>query len=262
LSTETFDTILQGKLTVIQGRGGYRFSLDAVLLADFAGREGIRKIMDLGTGNGVISLILAALRPRARVTGLEMQEAMAARARRSVALNRLEDRVEVTQGDVRSIERLFPPESFDLVVCNPPYRVPRSGRINPDPEKRIARHEVEGGLGDFLRAGRYLLKRGGLMALVYPAARGVDLLETMRQTGLEPKRLRLVHSFRQAPASLILIEGSKGGKSELTIMPPLVVYSRGKEYTAELKAILAGRSRSAIPSSGTSRSGRGPCRKG
>jgi len=100
------------------------------------------------------------------------------------------------------------------------------------------------------------------MALVYPAARAVDLLETMRQTGLEPKRLRLVHSFRQAPASLILIEGSKGGKSELTIMPPLVVYSRGKEYTAELKAILAGRSRSAIPSSGTSRSGRGACRKG
>ena len=240
-ATETFDTILQGKLTVIQGKSGYRFSLDALLLADFARRKGIKKIVDLGTGNGIVPLILAALGPRARVTGLEVQEQMVARARRGVALNQLEDRVEIVQGDVRSVEPLFAPESFDLAVCNPPYRAPRSGRINPDPEKRIARHETEGYLRDFLYAGSYLLRRGGTMALVYPATRAVDLLETMRQNGLEPKRLRLVHSFQQSPASLLLVEGVKGGRDELAIMPPLVVYRQGKEYTAELKAILAGR---------------------
>ena len=186
-------------------------------------------------------MILAVLRSEARVTGLEVQEAMVHRARRGAVLNRLEDRVGIIQGDVRAVDKLFSPGSFDLVVSNPPYRAPRSGRSNPDPEKRIARHEVKGGLRDFLRAGCYLLMRGGAMALVYPATRAVDLLEGMRQNGLEPKRLRLVHSFERSPASLALVEGIKGGRSELAILPPLIVYREGKDYTAELEAILAGR---------------------
>jgi tRNA1Val (adenine37-N6)-methyltransferase len=242
---ETLDTILRGRLAVIQTRNGYRFSLDAVLLADFAGRKRIGRVMDLGTGNGVMALILATLRSKTRVTGLEVQEAMVARARKSVALNSLEGRVEIAQGDVRFIEKWFAPESFDLVVCNPPYRAARSGRVNPDPEKRIARHEVEGRLIDFLKAGAYVLRRKGLMALVYPATRAIDLLAAMRETGLEPKRLRWVHAFRRSPASLVLVEGSKDGRSELSILPPLIVYRRAKEYTLELRAILAGRSAAA-----------------
>lgn len=235
---ETLDTLFNGGLSIIQRKRGYRFSLDAVLLAYSVSPRGSETVIDLGTGNGVIPLILAYLYPSLRVVGLEIQESMVERALRNVALNRLEERVEICRGDVRSVARIFSPASFDRVVSNPPYRKPRSGRRSPDPEKRIARHEVEGSLRDFVRAGSYLLGYGGKMALVYPAARAMDLLQTMREEGLEPKRMRWVHSFANSPASLILVEGTKGGRSEAEILPPLVVYSGAKEYSEELKAYL------------------------
>ncbi len=235
---ETLDAFFQGKLKIIQRKRGYRFSIDAVLLAHFVEIGGGEKIADLGTGNGVIPLILACLHPSVRVVGLELQEEMTKRAQRSVDLNRLGEKVKILQGDVRSIKEIFSPRSFAAVVCNPPYRGPASGRINPDPEKRIARHEVQGRLLDFVRAGSYLLQQGGRMALIYPATRMVDLLQTMRGEDIEPKRLRLVHSFEEDMATLVLAEGVKGSGSELKVMPPLVVYTKERKYTAEMKAIL------------------------
>lgn len=240
-SDETLDPLFQGQPAIIQRKGGYRFSLDAVLLAHFVKVHGGEKIVDLGTGNGVIPLILASLYCSVRVIGLEIQEEMVERALRSVDLNRLKDRVEILQGDVCSIKQLFSPQSFDAAVCNPPYRAPTSGRINPDPERRVARHEIHGGLRDFLRAASYLLRPKGRVALVYPATRMLDLLQTMRQEGMEPKRLRLVHSFEGTLATLVLAEGVKGAGSELKILPPLVVYTRERKYTPEMRAILAGR---------------------
>lgn len=235
---ETVDTLFGGRLAIIQSKAGYRFSLDAILLAHFVEVCEGDRIADLGTGNGVIPIILASLHPCVSVVGVEVQQAMVARALRSVAWNGLGDRVEITQADVRSPERVSGPKSFDVAVCNPPYRRLASGRINPDPEKRVARHEIQGSLRDFLRAGSYLLRRKGRMALVYPATRAIDLFSLMRQEGIEPRLLRWVHSFEGDPATLVLVEGVKGAGGELKVMPPLVVYSRDGRYVAEVEAIL------------------------
>ncbi|MBI4529002.1 MAG: tRNA1(Val) (adenine(37)-N6)-methyltransferase [Deltaproteobacteria bacterium] len=240
---ETLDTLFQGRLAIMQRRDGYRFSLDAVLLSHFVKLAGHEKIVDLGTGNGVIPLILASCNPSVLVTGLELQDSMVERAERNVRLNRLEPRVRIIRGDVCRIEQLFPPRSFDLVVANPPYRRIASGRINPDREKSLARHEIRGCLRDFIRAGFYLLPPGEKMDLVYPASRLSDLFNGMRAEGMEPKRLRIVHSYAESAATLLLVEGVKGAKSELKIMPPLIVYAKGKEYSPELKTILEGNSR-------------------
>ena len=235
---ETLDVLFHGKLKIFQGRSGYRFSLDAVLLAHFAKPHGNEKIIDLGTGNGIIPLMIVSLHSSVRVVGLELQEKMVGRALRSVALNRYGERVKIIQGDVRSIKEFFSAQSFDAVLCNPPYRRRASGRMNPDPEKCAARHEISGCLADFIRAGAYLIKAGGRMALVYPATRMVDLLQAMRQAGMEPKRLRLVHSFAGSGAALVLAEGIKGAGSELKLMPPLIVYTSARQYSPEMKTIL------------------------
>ena len=236
----TLDALFKGQLRILQSRKGYRFSLDAVLLATFASPRGAEKVVDLGAGSGVVSLILAKLHPNLAVTALEIQETMVTCAQKSARLNQLESRVTILQCDVRRIAKVLPPGRADLVVCNPPYRKPASGRISPNTEKQIARHEVKASLGDFLGAGAYLLSAKGRMAVSYPAVRTVDLLATMRAAGLEPKRLRMVHSFAGAEASLVLVEGAKGGRSGMKILAPLVIYEKGKQYSAEVTSILAG----------------------
>ncbi|HEU4342390.1 MAG TPA: tRNA1(Val) (adenine(37)-N6)-methyltransferase [Candidatus Binatia bacterium] len=238
---ETLDALFHGRLKVYQSRRGFRSSLDSLLAAFFVTvREG-DKIMDLGSGNGAIALVLAALYPSLSVVGLELQSGMVDRAGRNIRLNRYEHRVSVVRGDVRAIERIASPASFDAVVCNPPYRTSRSGRLSAEREKTVARHEIEGTLDDFVAAGAYLLPAKGRLAVVYHAARTVDLLQSMRKARLEPKRLRMVHSFTASPASLALVEGVKGGRSEIQVLAPLVVYRRDRSYTAELKAMLEGK---------------------
>ena len=237
---ETFDTLFEGNLKLVQSRSGYRVSLDALLLGHFATIRHEENIADLGSGNGVIPLIVAYLYPSVSFMGVEFQTAMAERARRNVQLNGFDKRIRVAVGDVRAIEKIAPPESFDAVVCNPPYRQPSSGRISPNKEKQLARHECQGELRDFIAAGAYLLPVKGRMALIYPAVRSVDLLDTMRHIGLEPKRVRMVHSFAETEASLVLVEGVKGGRSGLKVHAPLVVFAQAKEYSAEIKAMLTG----------------------
>jgi tRNA1Val (adenine37-N6)-methyltransferase len=237
---ETLDALFQGKLKFFQSRSGYRFSLDALLLADFMTCRGREKIADLGTGNGVVALILAYRHPSVSITGLEIQPRMAERARRNVRMNGFTDRVTIRRIDVRNVQQAFDPGSFAGVICNPPYRGATSGRISPNAERKIARHEIAAALGDFLRAGAYLLPIRGRMALVYPVHRGVDLLKSMRDANLEPKRLRIVHSFAAASASLLLVQGVKGGRGGIEVLPPLIVYQEGKRYTAEVEALLAG----------------------
>lgn len=237
---ETIDALFQGKLKFYQSRRGYRFSLDAVLLAYFATVKPKEKIADLGTGNGVIPLVLAQRVPSLSIVGVEVQGDLADRARRNVEVNGADERIRIIQGDVREITRMAAAESFDAVLCNPPYRKPGSGRTNPSEEKKIARHEILGTLQDFLEAGRYLLRADGRMTLVYPAVRSIDLLAALRAARLEPKRLRVVYSQPDAEASLILVEGVKGGRSGAKIMPPLFIYECGKRYTAEVAAMLHG----------------------
>jgi tRNA1Val (adenine37-N6)-methyltransferase len=235
---ETIDALFDGRVQLYQSRTGYRVSLDAVLLAHFVIVKHPARIVDLGAGNGALIAMLAHRHPSLRLTGIELQPAMVERARRNMMLNRLQARVQILCGDVRAIAGTAEPGGYDLAICNPPYRSALSGRVSPNPEKRVARHEFAGALGHFLRAGSCLLRKRGRMALVYPAFRCVDLLTAMRAAGIEPKRLRMVHSFRGSAASLVLADGVKGGRSELLIEPPLIIYEAQRRYTAEVARML------------------------
>lgn len=241
---ETLDALFNGRVKLYQSRTGYRFSLDALLLARFVGIKGREAIIDLGTGSGVIPLVLAHLHTNAKVTGVELQAAMAERARRNVELNERQGQIRIIAGDVRAVGQFGARASFDVVVCNPPYRKPGTGRISPNDEKQIARHETQGDLADFLAAGTFLLRAKGRLAIIYPAGRSVDLLAAMRKARLEPKRLRMVHSFPGVEASLVLVEGVKGGRIGVEILAPLVIYRRGKEYSEEVAAMIAGSNKS------------------
>ena len=240
MSDESLDTLIDGKLRLYQSRGGYRFSLDALLLAHFVTVKPRRRVVDLGAGNGTIALLLSHLHPTASITGVEVQAAMAERARRSVALNRLDDRLAIVAGDWRDAGKLFAPASFDVVVSNPPFRKPSSGRISSNRERQLARHELKGSLPEFLCAAAYLLGAKGRLALIYSAERAVELLAALRGAGLEPKRLRWVHSFVDAEALLVLVEAVKGGRSGVEVAAPLFIYRTGKEYSVEVAAIVAG----------------------
>ena len=235
---ETVDRVFDGRVAVVQRRDGYRFSLDSLLLARFVAVRGNERIVDLGAGNGVVGLSLAVLHAGVEVVGVELQEAMVDRARRGVDLNGLGQRARMVAGDVRAPDKELASRRFDVAVCNPPYRPHGSGRVNPDAERLLARHEVEGGLPDFVRAGATLLRHRGRMCLVYPAERVVELFAVMRGHGLEPRRARFVHSFGDAPATLVLAEGVKGARTGLTVAPPLVIYRGEDQYTDEMAELL------------------------
>jgi tRNA1Val (adenine37-N6)-methyltransferase len=237
---ETFDTLFGGKLKFIQDRRGYRFSLDAVLLAAFVNARGVELVADLGTGNGVIPIILAHKNPRVKITGFELQPALVERARRGVDENGFAERIQILHCDIRRIRSLSRPETFDSVVCNPPYRRASSGRVSPNPEKQLARHEFAGDLKDFLSAGSFLLRLKGSFAIVYLAQRTAELLASLRDLRLEPKRVRTVHSRLGSNASLVLVEAVKGGRAGVEIAPALIVYDDEKNYTPEVAAMIEG----------------------
>lgn len=229
-----------GRLKIIQKVKGYRFSVDALLLAGFVrGRPG-GYLADLGTGSGVVALSLARKGLFKGVVGVEYQEELADMARRSVTLNKLAAVVSILHGDIREINTLLSPESFDVVTFNPPYRPRGTGRVNPQGQKAIARHEIEATIADFLRAARFLLKQGGLAYAIYPASRLVGLLCAMRGHDLEPKRMRMVHSRRQTAAQFVLVEGVKRGREEVEIDPPLIIYREDNSYTEGMKEFLHG----------------------
>jgi len=216
---ETVDTFLNGRLRIIQSQKGYRFSVDALLLADFAILEDEDIVVDLGAGCGIISLLLAVQKEPGLVVGLELQNDLVSQAQRNVALNKLEQKVAIMQGDLRNPP--LPPRSADIVVCNPPYRTARNGRINPDVGKAIARHEIAVSLDAILAASATLLKRKGRLFLIYPANRMVELLTKMRRARLEPKRLQLVFPDSASEAKLALIEGRVQARPGLKVLPPI-----------------------------------------
>ena len=209
-------------LKVIQKTDGPSFSLDAILLAQFATVKKGDMVADLGAGGGIISLILASTTGLERITGFEIQSELADMARRSVALNHLEDKVQILEADLREIKATQPPEQFDLPVSNPPYTRAGSGRINPNPLKAIARHEIKCTLADVLQASFYLLKNHGRATFVYRPDRVVDLVAGCREHRLEPKRMQIVHPASDREANLILLEAIKNGQREMKILPPLI----------------------------------------
>jgi tRNA1Val (adenine37-N6)-methyltransferase len=239
MDEETLDDILDGRLRLFQRKRGYRFSLDALLLAHFISLKAKNKAIDLGTGSGIIPLILAAACGQVQWTGLEIQDELATMAQKSIELNCLEDRIRIVRGDARKIKKHFPEHSFDVVTFNPPYRKINSGRINPDPEKAIARHEIKGSLKHFLHAARYLLKPKGKVFAIYPAPRLSCLISLMRDNSLEPKRMRFVFSDPASEAEFVLVEGRVESGEELKIEAPLIVYDKNKKYTGEMLSVFA-----------------------
>ncbi|MCP4576859.1 MAG: methyltransferase domain-containing protein [Deltaproteobacteria bacterium] len=217
---EALDLFLDGRLKLIQSRGGYRFSIDAVLLSQFATIRSGDVVIDLGTGCGVIPLILLLTKPVGHVFGLDVQEGLITQAARNARLNGFHKRMDAVRGDMRHPP--FASGIANLVVCNPPYRKMKSGRINPDPQKAIARHEILASLDDSLKAAAMLLAKKGRFALIYPAARLAEMLVRLRRFNLEPKRIRIHYPNLDSNAKLALIEAVLGGRPGLEILPPLL----------------------------------------
>jgi len=217
---ECIDQFLEGRLKLIQSKDGYRFSIDAVLLSEFVTIRPEDVVVDIGTGCGVILLILLLTKPTGNAFGLEIQEALASQARRNAFLNGFGDKMGIILGDIKN-----PPMAkkiADVVICNPPYRKAESGRINPDQRRAIARHEILASIDDILRASRNLLRKKGRLAMIYPSVRLVDILLRMRRFDLEPKKVRINYPGLQSGARLALIEAVLGGKPGLEILPPLI----------------------------------------
>jgi tRNA1Val (adenine37-N6)-methyltransferase len=219
LPDESIDEFMDGRLKLIQSKTGYRFSIDAILLSQFVTIKRGDRIVDLGTGCGIIPLILLLTRPVGHTFGLEIQKDLADQAARNTVLNGYENRMGVILGDIKHPP--FAPSSADVVTCNPPYRPKNSGRINPDLQRAIARHEMLASLDDILNAGSKTLRAKGRLAMIYPAVRLVEVLVRMRGFNLEPKRIRIVYPGMESEAKLALVEASLGGRRGLKVLPPL-----------------------------------------
>ncbi len=221
---ETLDTFFNGKLKILQKKRGYRFSIDAILLAQFVRIRKDERVIDLGTGCGILPLLLSQMSKASSFIGVEIQKGLAECAAQNVLFNQLEDRISILHRDFTELKTVFPPGSFHVVVSNPPYRKFRTGRINPYPEKAIARHEIKGTLEDLTEITSYLLPNKGRSYLIFPASRSADLFIALRRQNLEPKRVQLVHPHIGERANFILVESIKSSGVELKVMPPMILH--------------------------------------
>jgi tRNA1Val (adenine37-N6)-methyltransferase len=238
MKSETTDSILNGALTLVQLRNGYRFSIDSILLGRFVRVRKRDRVLELGAGCGVISVMIAALWLPSEVVAVEIQPDVAAIAERNAALNQL-DSIRVISADLRArrIEGLAP-ASFDVVVANPPYRALGSGRRSPNPGRRVAREERAATLADFVAAAKRFAANGAKVAFVFDASRSAELLRCLAAHSLEPKRIRFVHPRADAPAATILVEARKDGGIEVAIEPPLMLYDRSGVYSDEARELM------------------------
>ncbi|MCC8104874.1 MAG: tRNA1(Val) (adenine(37)-N6)-methyltransferase [Clostridiales bacterium] len=231
---EHIDDLSRSGLRIIQSEHLFRFGMDAVLLSGFAKvKEGGRSL-DLGTGTGIIPILMTAKTPGRHFTGLEISALSADMASRSVALNELTDKVAIIKGDIKEADALFAPASFDTITSNPPYLQGSHGLLNPDPEKAAARHEVYCTLEDVVRAAAVLLVPGGHFYMVHRPFRLAEIICTLSQYGLEPKRMRLVYPYIDKEPNMVLIEAVRGGRARMTVEKPLIVYERPGVYSREI----------------------------
>ncbi len=236
LSTDSF---FSGGVRMRQHRRGYRFSIDAVILAGCLHPRPGDTVVDLGTGCGIIPIVLAFRRPGVRVWGVEVQEPLAALAAENVRANGMQPRVSILAADLRDIGAEAFGGPVDWIVSNPPYRRERSGRINPNAQRAVARHEIAMTLSDLVAAARRMLKTGGRLVVIYAAERIADLLFQMRSERIEPKWLRSIHSDRKSNARLILVEGVKNGGPGAALAPPLIIYDENGNYSKEICQLIS-----------------------
>ena len=231
---ERLDDLQVNGLEIIQHPGKFCFGMDAVLLANFAKVKKNEKVLDLGTGTGIIPILLTAKTEGEYFRALEIQEESADMARRSVLHNHLEDRIEIVTGDIKEAAGIFGPVSFDVITTNPPYMIGQHGIKNESDTKAIARHEVLCTLDDILRESAKMLKFRGRFYMVHRPFRLAEILSKMVAAGIEPKRMRMVHPFIDKEPNMVLIEGMRGGNSRMTVEPPLIVYKSPGIYSDEL----------------------------
>ena len=233
--TERLDDLQLSGLRIIQDPERFCFGMDAVLLSGFVKTGKGDQLLDLGTGTGILPLLLSAKTECAHLTGLEIQEDSADMARRSVALNHLEERISIVTGDLKEAGNLFSPASFDCITCNPPYMIGKHGIVNPDAPKAIARHELLCTFEDVAACAEKLLRTGGHFFLVHRPFRLSEILVTLSRHHLEPKRMRLVYPYVDKEPNMVLLEAVRGGKPRMTVESPLIIFDEPGKYTREIR---------------------------
>ena len=231
---ERVDELQRNGYRIIQNENGFCFGMDAVLLSGFARVKKGEQALDLGTGTGIIPILLEAKTEGEHLTGLEIQETSADMAGRSVRLNDLDQKVSIVKGDIKEATDLFGKASFDVVTSNPPYMTGQHGLVNPDMPKAIARHEILCTLEDVISQASALLKENGRFYMVHRPFRLAEIMVMMSRYRLEPKRMKLVYPFADKEPNMVLIEGLKGGRPRITVEKPLIVYQKPGVYTDEI----------------------------
>ena len=231
---ERLDDLQRNGYKIIQNPNKFCFGMDAVLLSGFANVKRGEKALDLGTGTGIIPILLEAKTKGEHFTGLEIQTESADMATRSVAYNNLSEKIAIVNGDIKEVAKLFGPASFDVVTTNPPYMNDNHGIKNPNLPMAIARHEILCSLEDVIREGAKVLKENGRFYMVHRPFRLVEIFTLMTKYRLEPKRMRLVYPYVDKEPNMVLIEGLKGGKSMIKVEKPLIVYKAPNVYTDEI----------------------------
>lgn len=237
---ERIDDLQYKGLKIIQNTKGFCFGIDSVILSDFA--KNIKKgskVVDLGTGTGIIGLLLCKKTELKEIVGVEIQKEVAEMANRSIKLNKLEDKFKILNTDINKIfeDKLLEKNKFDVVVMNPPYKEKGTGKINEVDSKIISRHEVKATLSDFIKVASNLLKDKGEIYIVHKPERMPDIIQKMRENKIEPKEIKTVYSNKKTEASLILIKGIKSANKFFKILEPLYIYEENGEYTKEIKEI-------------------------
>lgn len=228
---------LQNGYFIIQNTENFCYGMDAVLLSDFAKVKPGERALDLGTGTGIIPILLNAKTRGEHFTGLEIQEESAEMARRSVAYNHLEEKIAIQTGDIKEAAAIFGPASFSVVTSNPPYMTGNHGLTNAHLPKAIARHEVLCTLEDVISQAAKVLKQKGRFYMVHRPFRLAEIMVLMSKYRLEPKRMRLVYPFVDKEPNMVLIEGLMGGNARITVEKPLIVYEKPGVYTREIMEI-------------------------
>ena len=231
---ERLDELHRNGYKIIQNENKFCFGMDAVLLSGFANVKEEEIVLDMGTGTGIIPILLAGKTKGKHFTGLEIQSASADMARRSVSYNHLEERISIVEGDIKGAGALFKPASFDVITSNPPYMTGSHGLVNPDMEKAIARHEICCTLEDVISQASRLLRVGGRFYLVHRPFRLAEIIHMLVEYKLEPKRMKFVHPFVDKEPNMVLIEAVRGAKSRITVEKPLIVYQKPGVYTDEI----------------------------